>query len=859
MTGVTHLNFYYVDGPCGSAKTHAAVRHAHRLARLGKKILICQPSIFLINQTLADLASLTPEVRFRAIHGETSDRVIGDIIEHLKHTALDGEILFITHAALMLLPYVHRRQEWHVIMDEIPQADWCAEFSIADSHRLITDCFTVDTEAASLADNRYVRAVPKDHAALERMARNKNCDQVWDIFQQFSNMLISPHWSAYVLDDQYTNLISGVGDRRKLLAFGHLRPSLLDGFATATVMGACFRQSVMYQLWSAAGVRFLPHKQITRRLRYTEHSNGHLLTIRYATEQDWSKNYRDKALTDGVTVQDRVVQRVAETFAGVEFVWMGNKDTADDTFKGRGHRLPNSPFGLNPYQHLHHAVILSALNPPPAHFSFLDALGFDSREVKRAGYWQACYQAAMRISLRNPDDTNRKTVIVMDRATAEWLSSMFPGCTVAPLGGLVDMPVKGKPGRSREHDCDADRKRASRDKFKSELRMALDLVAGGDQAARHGSPAIAELRRQMSEFGHGKDTALTALGRADLDAIGGTVYASIYHAEPLDFFPRDDIEAFIDGLRYFHQFACERKEMNGLISPSIFDPSLSDDTSRGLANIRAIQGIWLDNDGGDLSHQEFARLFPRVRMVITNSYSSTAQEPRWRVFIPTTIAMPIAAYKAIGEQIMRTVNRAGFWAQKQLDADPRIKSRKTHGFDMGKLTPSSLFYLPCQAQNPRDSFFIDHNSTSRQPLDPYEWAGYAANHHRPEPESSATVATTVTPTVAEPVQQTMPPTVCPKLRLMREMIAAEEAAKVQDDRAQRQAAAIEKWYLTPAESGHAAFFQFAVDLRDTGLSMAEIGDVLRQEAGYARHPAERRGEVNGIMRTLRGSSGRMAA
>jgi hypothetical protein len=41
--------------------------------------------------------------------------------------------------------------------------------------------------------------------------------------------------------------------------------------------------------------------------------------------------------------------------------------------------------------------------------------------VRRAGYWQAVYQAAMRISLRNPDDTNRKAVVVMDRATADWL------------------------------------------------------------------------------------------------------------------------------------------------------------------------------------------------------------------------------------------------------------------------------------------------------------------------------------------------------------------------------------------------------------------------------------------------------
>ena len=67
-----------------------------------------------------------------------------------------------------------------------------------------------------------------------------------------------------------------------------------------------------------------------------------------------------------------------------------------------------------------------------------------------------------------------------------------------------------------------------------------------------------------------------------------------------------------------------------------------------------VWGIWLDNDGGDLTHQEFARLFPRLRMVICNSYSSTPEKPRWRVFIPTTVAMPIVAHEAICQQIMRT-------------------------------------------------------------------------------------------------------------------------------------------------------------------------------------------------------------
>ena len=83
------------------------------------------------------------------------------------------------------------------------------------------------------------------------------------------------------------------------------------------------------------GVQFRPHKAITQGAAIHEAQQRHLLTFRYATEEDWSKNFRDKTLTDGaLTVQDRVVQRVAETFADVEFAWMANKDTPDDIFKG---------------------------------------------------------------------------------------------------------------------------------------------------------------------------------------------------------------------------------------------------------------------------------------------------------------------------------------------------------------------------------------------------------------------------------------------------------------------------------------------------------------------------------------------
>jgi hypothetical protein len=242
-------------------------------------------------------------------------------------------------------------------------------------------------------------------------------------------------------------------------------------------------------------------------------------------------------------------------------------------------------------------------------------------------------------------------------------------------------------------------------------------------------------------------------------------------------------------------------------------------------------------------------------MVICNSYSSTPEKPKWRVFIPTTIAMPIAAHRAIADQIMRTINRDGYWSKKQLETNQRIKSRKHHGFDMSKLTPSSLFYLPCQSEHQDGSFFIDHNGKGRTALDPYVWAVFAANHHRPTPDLAEVAANTA----VQPVPPAMPPTECPKLRRMRELIAEEEVVRLAAYRQQRRAAAIEKWRCAPPERGNEAFFRLGVELRRLGFCDRDIKDTLRLEAAFARHPSQRRAQIKSIMRELRGSARRVAA
>ena len=109
-----------------------------------------------------------------------------------------------------------------------------------------------------------------------------------------------------------------------------------------------------------------------------------------------------------------------------------------------------------------------------------------------------------------------------------------------------------------------------------------------------------------------------------------------------------------------------------MIAPADFDPDASDETTRGLDNVRHIRGIWLDNDGGDLTYQEFAKLFPHLRMAIWNTYSHTSANPRWRVFIPTTLAMSVDIHKMIMRQIESVLNEKGYWTKKQLDDEVGI-------------------------------------------------------------------------------------------------------------------------------------------------------------------------------------------
>lgn len=775
-------NIKYVSAPCGSGKTHSALNYAIKSTNSGEKYLFVQPTVDSINQSVAHCQQSDPSVRIRQIHGETSSSgVIADINKHLKYTNPEGEIVFITHSAFMQVTDWTMRSDWHVIWDEIPQVDSLFEGQLPESHGILTNLIAESDEP--LVDGIYRQIYAKDADAIGRIASNQRGDEVWNLFRDVAGKIASRHWKCYVNAKQFSD-ITQRHQPHKILIYSLLQPSLFSGFASVTIMGACFEDSVLYHMWSELGFNFVPHPVIQSGLRLNKHTNGNLLAIKYATTAPWSKTFRATSLVDGegANVLDGIVRRITEELAGKNFVWMGNRDIDDGIFGNAGCRLPNSPHGLNNYQQFHDVAVISALNPKPAHFGFLQSFGLDSGDVRRAGYWQQVYQACCRTSLRNPLDTNPKTVIVMDLDSANWLAEQFPGATVMPLG-VVGLPVQRKVGRPRIHANSAARKRACRDKWKHDLVEALG-------------------RHQQEHTG-----------------MASSLFATVYDKEAFAQVAHDCPDSFIALLRELHARKIVAKKEAGVICPAIFKaPDSGEEASRTAERIESVSGIWLDNDGGDLRHQDFVGMFPDLRIVVFNSHSSTAAHPRWRVFIPTTCAMTLDIYAAVVDQILRVVNRHGYWSAEQVKRTKRAQNGKLHGFDVTKLRGYSLFYLPAQAEGADGSFFHDHHSEQRLPLNPLQWVAYAANHVMP-----AAIPAPVAHHMGTVVNQ------------------ADVEAAIAEWRAAR----------LSAGTGNHGFFMLGVALRSAGMSLTDIKAVLQMESAYGRSPDERRKQIPSILQSLK--------
>jgi hypothetical protein len=700
-----------------------------------------------------------------------------------------------THQALPRIPFLANASSWHLLVDEVPQVDREQAHVVPNTHPLLTDHIQVKQH-----DGVYGRVMLSAPEALKGIARNPNEDEVLEKFRETANVLTTKHWRSFVHVETYHKLLAG--EAKALNIHSVLMPSLVNEFASVLIAGANFEDTGLFALWSKIGVRFEPDRGIMEGLRYQQHSNGGLATIHYALDRNWSRHLLEQE-TDGKPNLERLRDAAKVVFEDRDFLWQANKSVPDNFVKG-GQRLPNNPLGLNEYDAVHDVLFLSALNPSPPHARFLLSRGLTPTEIERQGYCGVAYQAVMRTSLRDATDKNPKNIVVPDERLAQYLDDMLPGATLKKLDtGIADEENRG--GRPRVHQDNAAKMRSKREK-ESETRAAL----------------LAEVfvrREPQDEFGVGCDPLDSAMLRNETPIslyrgsvsqdqhFWATIYSHIKSSTPEAYLYCASGGHFAEAMAAAHARHITSKASNPLFSPAIFDPARSPGSNRGRDNILYLQNIVLDFENGDLLPGEIPNLFPDLQLIVTNSYGHTEDAPRFRVIILTSATIGPAAYEALWDAVAGKLREAGYIKS------PRPSSRlKKSGLDRSKRAANSLFYLPAQAASASEGFFEFYHGGQRLPLNPELWLRNVPLEGASEP--------------------------------------AAENASVAGTNAEAIAAAIQKWRETPQGQGNEAFYSLALELVRLGITAEEIELTLRQEAGHARSPDERRNQIPSIMRSL---------
>ncbi len=280
---------------------------------------------------------------------------------------------------------------------------------------------------------------------------------------------------------------------------------------------------------------------------------------------------------------------------------------------------------------------------------------------------------------------------------------------------------------------------------------------------------------------------------------GGSLFRRKYDTRPFETI-NYEFPAFVEWLRQQHSRTIAWKTQNQYFSPSFYDPDKPNPKGRkrGEANIVRSLGVWLDNDTGAFTVEQFATLFPTLQFVATNTYTTTTIRRKYRLVIPTDSLMTAEAYKLIAKYIVTKI----------------AEVCPDHGFDIGQLHAASMFLLPCQAKDKASSFFQVYDEPSRNPLNVLEWVR-AAIHTEKEPEPCR-----IAPPVDDPEKQ-------------------HRIEKVRT-----------KWRSASHEQGqdHGNFYKFGLSLMGhCRCDESETRSILSNEATYSHNPEGRLKQIDDII------------
>jgi hypothetical protein len=140
--------------------------------------------------------------------------------------------------------------------------------------------------------------------------------------------------------------------------------------------------------------------------------------------------------------------------------------------------------------------------------------------------------------------------------------------------------------------------------------------------------------------------------------LAGTIFYSKSSPIPAAYIS-GEIDVFVEFLHICHEHLPKSKEESYLFSPAIIDPTLSTSSNRGKENVAYLRHIVLDFENGELLPETLPTLFPRLQMVITNTFRHRRDRPRFRAVLFTDELMTAEGYGLIYTSIANKLEEAG--------------------------------------------------------------------------------------------------------------------------------------------------------------------------------------------------------
>ncbi|RDL50158.1 hypothetical protein BLJAPNOD_01276 [Ensifer sp. M14] len=392
-----------------------------------------------------------------------------------------------------------------------------------------------------------------------------------------------------------------------------MKPAVYDKFASVTVLGANFNFSLMSLIWGGFhAVEFELHSQIMNAVRYeklSEHMANQVL-VYYHTEKNCSKTtYNQIDYQPTFDVSHDAVKRLFAEHGYPEdtkhLVFMNNKPKGvknDFYWKDADNGILLSPVarGWDSFKEVDVAIHLAACNEHGDTYRVLSALfKLTKAEIDRATALERAYQAVGRSSIRDMhrgERTKRPAILVF----FDYRAARF----------VADIAACGEP-----------------------IFLDTGLAAL--------APKEKKTQSDYQKKSNHKNAVKAVAKLPNYDGFNRRKWMDLWSADLWDEVKASWVDWVADSKEFALHDRPPRKEQSTMYREGVFK-SASNHKVKG--NIEATKVITLDFDEVTGDVQAFSEwLKARGKShLITNSFSSTAEAPRFRLDIP--LSQPVNAY-----------------------------------------------------------------------------------------------------------------------------------------------------------------------------------------------------------------------